>query len=86
MAGIETFSGKEASGGLAKAYEEILDHPMTPGRVPNIIRCMGQRPEAVLQVWPTNMKITFGASTLGRVRMDRLADGLGVELESAAQK
>lgn len=73
MAWIETFSEKEASGDLAEAYGQILNHPMTPGRVPNIIRCMGQRPEAMLQVWRTNMKITFGASTLGRVREEMIA-------------
>lgn len=73
MAWIETFSEKEASGELTRAYEEILNHPMMPGRVPNIIRCMGQRPQAMLQVWRTNMQITFGASTLGRVREEMIA-------------
>jgi hypothetical protein len=73
MAWIESFSEKEASGELARAYEEILNPPMMAGRVPNIIRCMGQRPQAMLQVWRTNMQITFGASALGRVKEEMIA-------------
>ena len=73
MAWVKTFSEKEATGRLAEVYQEILDHPMSSGLVPNIMKCMGLRPEALTHVWRMNMNITFGASTLGRVREEMIA-------------
>jgi hypothetical protein len=50
-----------------------MKHSLTAGRVPNIMKCMGLRPEALAGVWRLNMGITFGASTLGRVREEMIA-------------
>lgn len=73
MAWITTFTEDEAYGRLAEVYAEVLKHPMSGGRVANVISCMGRRPEALLGVWQMNMGITFGASSLGRKREEMLA-------------
>lgn len=73
MAWVKTFDDNEAGGRLAEIYEEITKHPLSAGRVPNIIKCMGLRPEALIGVWRLNMGITFGASTLGRPREEMIA-------------
>jgi len=73
MTWVKTFAENEASGRLAEVYAELMKHPLAAGRVPNIMKCMGLRPEALLGVWRMNMGITFGASTLGRVREEMIA-------------
>jgi alkylhydroperoxidase family enzyme len=73
MAWVKTFSEKEAAGGLADVYGELMKSPLGGGRVPNIMKCMGLRPEALSAVWRLNMSITFGASTLGRRREEMIA-------------
>lgn len=73
MAWVKTFAEKEATGRLAEVYAEIRKAPLAGGRVPNIMKCMGLRPEALLGVWQLNMSITFGASTLGRRREEVIA-------------
>ncbi len=73
MAWVETFGEKEATGRLAEIYAEVMKHPVGGGRVANVIKSMGLRPEALLGVWRLNMGITFGASTLGRAREEMIA-------------
>jgi len=73
MASVKTVAENEASGRLAEVYAEVMKHPLGGGRVPNVLKCMGLRPEALLGVWRLNMGITFGASTLGRVREEMIA-------------
>ena len=73
MTWVKTFAENEATGRLAEVYGEVMKHPLTAGRVPNIMKCMGLRPEALMGVWRMNMSLTFGASTLGRVREEMLA-------------
>jgi hypothetical protein len=73
MAWVKTFSEKEATGRLSEVYRELMKSPLGGGRVPNIMKCMGLRPEALLSVWRLNMGITFGASTLGRRREEMIA-------------
>lgn len=73
MAWVKTFEEKEASGRLAEVYAEVMKHPLGGGRVPNVIKSMGLRPEALLGVWRMNLGITFGASTLGRAREEMIA-------------
>ena len=73
MTWVKTFAENEASGRLAEVYAAVMKHPLGGGRVPNILKCMGLRPEALLGVWRLNMGITFGASTLGRVREEMIA-------------
>lgn len=63
---------------LAEVYEEVCQHPMSGGRVANVIACMGLRPEALRGVWQMNMGITFGASTLGRIREEMIATSVSV--------
>jgi hypothetical protein len=75
MTWVKTFSEEEATGRLAEVYDEILKHPLAAGsgQVPNVMKCMGLRPEAIASVWRMNMGITFGASTLGRVKEEMIA-------------
>ena len=73
MTWVKTFDEKEATGQLAEAYAEVMQHPLAGGRIPNVIKCMSLRPEALLGVWRMNMGITFGASTLGRAREEMIA-------------
>ena len=73
MTWVKTFAETEAKGRLGEVYEEVMKHPLGAGRVPNVINSMGLRPEALLSVWRLNMGITFGASTLGRVREEIIA-------------
>jgi alkylhydroperoxidase family enzyme len=73
MTWVKTFAEKEAPGRLTEVYAEVMQHALGGGRVPNIMKCMGLRPEALLGVWRLNMSITFGASTLGRVREEMIA-------------
>lgn len=73
MAWVKTFAEKEAAGRLEEVYAEVMKHPVGGGRVANVIKCMGLRPEALIGVWRLNMGITFGASTLGRAREEMIA-------------
>jgi len=73
MAWIRTFDESEATGRLADVYAELRKTRLAGGRVPNIMKCMGLRPEALMGVWRLNMAITFGASTLGRRREEMIA-------------
>jgi hypothetical protein len=73
MAWVRTFDESQASGRVAEVYAELLKAPLAGGRVPNIMKCMGLRPEALTGVWRLNMAITFGASTLGRRREEMIA-------------
>ena len=73
MTWVKTFAENEATGRLAEVYAKVMKHPLGGGRVPNVIKCMGLRSEALLSVWRMNMGITFGASTLGRAREEMIA-------------
>jgi hypothetical protein len=73
MAWVKTIDEKEATGRLAQVYAEVMKHPLSGGRVPNVLKSMSLRPEALLSVWRMNLGITFGASTLGRVREEMIA-------------
>jgi hypothetical protein len=73
MAWVKTFDENEAGEKLAEIYSEIKKTPLAGGRVPNIMKCMALRPEALKGVWRLNMSITFGASTLGRRREEMIA-------------
>jgi hypothetical protein len=73
MSWVKTLDEKEATGRLAEVYAELMKAPRAGGRVPNIMKCMGLRPEALIGVWRLNMGITFGASTLGRRREEMIA-------------
>ena len=73
MAWVKTFEENEAAGRLAEVYGELKKAPSGGGRVPNIMRCMGLRPEAMLSVFRLNTAVTFGASKLGRRREEMIA-------------
>lgn len=73
MTWVKTFGEREATGRVAEVYREIMNTPLGGGRVPNIMKCMGLRPEALLSVWRLTLGITFGASTLGRAREEMIA-------------
>lgn len=73
MAWVRTFEEREASGRLVEVYEEIKKAPLAGGRVANVMKSMGLRPDALLAVWHLNTGITFGASTLGRRREEMIA-------------
>jgi len=73
MAWVRTFDETEEIDRLAEVYAELKRAPLTGGRVPNIMKCMSLRPEALMGVWRLNMAITFGASTLGRRREEMIA-------------
>jgi hypothetical protein len=64
---------EEATGRLEEVYAELMKAPRAGGRVPNIMKCMGPRPEALISLWRLNMGITIGASTLGRRREEMIA-------------
>jgi hypothetical protein len=73
MAWVKTFTENEATGRLAEIYDALKKTSLAGGPVPNIMKCMGLRPEALMGVWRLNMDITFGASTLGRRREEVIA-------------
>ena len=73
MAWAKTFAENEATGRLAEVYADIRQHWMGSMSIPNIMKCMGLRPEALFGVWRMATAITFGASTLGRVREEMIA-------------
>jgi hypothetical protein len=73
MSWVKTFDEKETTGRLAEVYADVMKTSLASGRVPNIMKCMGLRPEALISVWRLNMSITFGASTLGRRREEMIA-------------
>lgn len=73
MTWVKTFEEQEATGKLAEVYDQVRKDPLSRGRVPNVIKAIGLRPDALLQVWRSNMAITFGASTLGRAREEMIA-------------
>lgn len=73
MTWIRTWKKDEATGRLAEAYQEMLEHPRGSGRLPEIMKCMGLKPEALLAVFRLNMDVTFGASGLGRAREEMIA-------------
>jgi hypothetical protein len=73
MAWVRTFEEQEASGRLAEVYAEIKETSLAGGRVANVMKCVGLRPNALLGVWRVNTSITFGASTLGRRREEMIA-------------
>jgi len=50
MTWVKTFAENEATGRLAEVYAELMKHPLAGDRVPNIMKCMGLRPEALLGV------------------------------------
>lgn len=73
MAWVRTFTENEATGRLAEVYGEVMKHPISAGRVYNVIKCMGLRPEALIGIWRLNTSISFGASTLGRAKEEMIA-------------
>ena len=73
MAWVRTFDESEATGPLAEVYAELKKVPLMGGRVPNLMKCMSLRPQALMGVWGLNMAVTFGASTLGRRREEMIA-------------
>lgn len=73
MTWVKTFAENEATGRLAEVYGEIKRHWMGVRSIPNIMKCMGLRPEALRSVWGLAAGITFGASTLGRAREEMIA-------------
>ena len=73
MAWVRTFDESKATWRLAEVYAELKRAPLAGGRVPNIMKCMSLRPEALMGVWRLNMAITFGASTLGRRHEEMIA-------------
>jgi hypothetical protein len=73
MTWVKMIAEQEATGRLKEVYREIAGTKLGSGRVPNVIKCMSLRPEALSGVWNLNMSVTFGASTLGRVREEMIA-------------
>ena len=73
MAWVKTFAENEATGRLTEVYADIKQHSTGAKSIPNIMKCMGLRPEALFGVWRMSTAITFGASTLGRVREEMIA-------------
>ena len=59
MAWVTTFDESEATGRLAEVYAELKKAPLAGGRVPNIMKCMSLRAEALMGVWRLNMAITL---------------------------
>jgi hypothetical protein len=76
MAWVNEITEQQATGELAEVYAEVLGTPLggrrLPG-IPSIMQCMSLRPQALRGVWRLNSAITFGASTLGRVREEMIA-------------
>jgi len=73
MAWVKTFAENEATGRLAEVYKEIRQHWVGAQSIPNVMKCMSLRPEALLGVWRMSTALTFGASTLGRAREEMIA-------------
>ncbi|MGH9827849.1 MAG: hypothetical protein ACREDR_31910 [Blastocatellia bacterium] len=76
MAWVKEVDEHDATARLAEVYAALLRTPLggrrLPG-IPNIMKCMSLRPEALRSVWELNAAITFGASTLGRAREEMIA-------------
>src|SRR5438034_463929 len=90
MTWVKTFAENEATGQLAEVYGEILKHPLSIGGVPNIMKSMGLRPEALEFLQQRGFSeaqvVDIVLITCLFNFMDRLADGLGVELDPRMQK
>lgn len=76
MTWIRTIDQAGATGRLREAYSKLLNFSLGGRRIskiPPIMQCVSLRPDALLSVWNLNSAITFGASTLGRVREEMIA-------------
>lgn len=76
MTWVRTIDETGATGRLVEVYAKLLNSSLGGRRIskiPPIMQCMSLRPEALLSVWNLNSAITFGASTLGRVREEMIA-------------
>ncbi len=73
MTWVKTFTEDEATGRLAEVYGEMKQHWLSARSIPNIMKCMGLRPEALRGVWSLATHLTFGASSLGRAREEMIA-------------
>lgn len=73
MAWIKTVTDSEAQGEVKELYDHLKKVPAFGGRVPNVISSMSLRPKAMQAVYHMGSAISFGGSTLGRVREEMIA-------------
>jgi hypothetical protein len=76
MTWITSIDVTGATGRLGEVYSKLLNSRLGErriGKIPPIMQCMSLRPDALLSVWNLNSAITFGSSTLGRIREEMIA-------------
>jgi len=78
MVWVKAIAEDEATGRLKEVYQRIMGTALGAGGVPNVIKCISLRPQAMAGVWDLTQGITFGASTLVRVREEMIATAVSV--------
>lgn len=73
MAWVKTVDESEAQGDTAEFYNMLKKAPFFGGRVPNVIKSLSLRPQAMQGVYHMSSAISFGGSSLGRVREEMIA-------------
>ena len=76
MSYIHIVPRDEAEGPLKEIYERLISR--SGGRLPLVLQSMSLHPDAIGAVIKWGETITFGGSTLGRVREELLATTVAV--------
>ncbi|MCH8887789.1 MAG: hypothetical protein IIC13_14490 [SAR324 cluster bacterium] len=76
MSYIHIVPREEAEGPLKEIYQRLIER--SGGRLPRVLQSMSLHPDAIGAVIKWGGTITFGGSTLGRVREELLATTVAV--------
>ena len=76
MSYIHLIPREEAEGPLKEIYQRLIER--SGGRLPRVLQAMSLHPDAIGAVIKWGETITFGGSTLGRVREEMLATMVAV--------
>ena len=76
MSYIHMVPREEAEGPLKEIYQRLIAN--SGGRLPRVLQAMSLHPEAIDAVIQWGETITFGGSSLGRVREELLATTVAV--------
>ena len=76
MSYIHLIPREEAEGPLKEIYQRLIER--SGGRLPRVLQAMSLHPDAIGAVIKWGETITFGGSTLGRVREELLATTVAV--------
>ena len=76
MSYIHLIPREEAEGPLKEIYQRLIER--SGGRLPLVLQSMSLHPDAIDAVVEWSEQITFGGSTLGRVREELIATTVAV--------